>query len=116
MEIFGIFITSFLAIIIAAGMIAASWLFGPKIKNPLKDSPFECGMPPAQKPVRYISNNFYKIALIFVIFDIETVFLYPWAVNFRQLTGPAFYSGLIFAAVFVLALFYIIKRGALQWD
>ncbi len=116
MEIAAVFITSLLALSIAVGMIIAAWLFGPKIKNSIKNSPFECGMPPAQKPAKYLSNNFYRIALIFVIFDVETVFLYPWAINFRQLTQEAFYSGLIFAAILAIALFYIVKRGALEWD
>lgn len=116
MEFMAVFFTAVFALAIAGGMIIAAWLFGPKIKGSIKQEPFECGMPPAAKPVSYFSNNFYRIALLFIVFDIETVFLYPWAVNFRNLSSGAFYAGLVFIAVLALALFYAIKRGALQWD
>ncbi len=116
MELAGLFFAFILASAIAVSMIAASFLFGPKIKNSLKNSPFECGMPPAQKPAVYLSNNFYKAALLLIVFDIEAVLLYPWAVSFKSLGTGAFYSGFIFIAVLSAALFYAVKRGFLKWD
>lgn len=116
MEFAGLIFTFILAFGIAVSMILASFLFGPKIKNSLKNSPFECGMPPAQNPAVYLSNNFYKVALLLIVFDIEAVLLYPWAVSFKILNSVAFYSGMIFIAVLSVALLYALKRGFLRWD
>jgi len=97
-------------------MIIAAILFGPKVKNAVKSEPFECGMPPARPPKKFLHTNFYLTAILFVVFDIEIVFLYPWALEFRTLPDYAFYSMFIFIGVLGLALFYVIKRGALEWD
>ena len=100
----------------AAGMILLSFLFGPRKKTPVKVEPFECGMPPASESRGAARVNFYLMAAMFAAFDAEIVFLYPWAVSFRQLQPSAFWAMLLFAAVLLAGLLYAAARGALEWD
>ncbi len=101
---------------VAIGMLLAAMLFGPKKRNHIKAEPFECGMPPAQASRSAVSVNFYLIAILFVMFDIEIIFLYPWAVSFRALGMQGFIAMSGFICILFAALIYAIKRGALQWD
>ena len=101
---------------VAIGMLLAAMLFGPKKRTPVKTEPFECGMPPAQASRSYVSVNFYLIAVLFVMFDIEVIFLYPWAVSFRTLGLHGFITMAGFIFILLAALIYAVKRGALQWD
>ena len=111
-----IILTMGIGLATAAGMLLAAMLFGPQKPTRIKAEPFECGMPPAQNSRSSVSVNFYLAAILFVMFDIEIIFLYPWAVCFRTLG----FQGLIAMAGFIFILFaallYAIKRGALQWD
>lgn len=104
------------ALAIAGGMIALSFIFGPKVKTPIKAQNFECGMPQAQKPTKTISINFYRVAVLFLVFDIEIIYLYPWASYIKEIPQAAFVSGLVFILIFLVLIFYVIKRGALKWD
>ena len=110
-----IFATGF-GLAVAAGMVMFSILFGPKKETPVKQEPFECGMPPAMESRGVAHVNFYLVAVLFVMFDIEIVFLYPWAVSFRELGSGAFYAMAAFLAVLAAGLVYAIKKGALEWD
>jgi NADH-quinone oxidoreductase subunit A len=89
---------------------------GPKKRTAVKDEPFECGETPFETPGRPFSVKFYLIAILFVIFDIDLAFLFPWAVVFREIGILAFYSMVVFIGILALALWYIWKKGALQWD
>lgn len=91
------------------------WL-GPKKRNPVKDEIFECGNVPISGAVNRFSVKFYTVAILFVLFDIEIVFLFPWAVVFQSLGMVGFVSMALFIAVLVLGLIYALKKGALQWD
>ena len=87
--------------------------------TPAKDSPYESGMPPLGDARERFSVKFYMVAMLFIIFDIETVFMIPWAVAFRQLTeisGLLIVEMFIFIAILGVGYIYIWKRGALQWD
>jgi len=97
-------------------MSVFSILFGPKKITPVKQEPFECGMPPAMDSRGMARVNFYLVAILFVMFDIEIAFLYPWAVSFRELGGGAFYAMAAFLAVLLAGLVYAVKKGALEWD
>ena len=108
--------TAAFGLAVAGGMIALSILFGPSKKTPVKQEPFECGMPPAMEPRGMARVNFYLVAILFVMFDIEIVFLYPWAVSFRQLGPSAFYAMAAFLAVLFAGLVYAVKKGAREWD
>jgi NADH-quinone oxidoreductase subunit A len=77
---------------------------------------YECGMEPIGSPYVQIDLRFYLFALLFVVFDVEALFLYPWAVVFRELGLIGFIDMMIFVAVLFVGLIYVWKRGALQWE
>lgn len=105
-----------LAAATAAGMIVATTLIGPKMEFQDKMEPFECGESPIVSSKQRYSIKFYLVALFFVIFDVETVFVYPWAVLFRDLGMFGFVEMLTFLTVFAIGLIYVWKRGALEWE
>ena len=111
-----IILTAGFGLSVAGGMVLFSFLFGPKKRTPVKQEPFECGMPPATEPRGLARVNFYLVAVLFVMFDIEIVFLYPWAVSLRQLGPGAFWAMTGFLAVLLAGLVYAVKKGALEWD
>lgn len=108
-----------LAGVIASVMVFASFLLGPKKPTPYKETPYECGMTPVGSARERFPVKFYLIAMIFIIFDIETIFLYPWAVTFRSASHAAKLFNLVEMAVFVIILFigyfYILGKNALNW-
>ncbi len=93
----------------------SQWL-GPQKRNPVKDEIFECGNIPISSPGDKFSVKFYTMAILFVLFDIEIVFLFPWAVVFRSLGVAGLISMTLFIAVLALGLAYAWKKGALEWD
>ena len=96
--------------------LAVSWLLGKRAgTNPDKDSPFECGMKPFSSGRRRFSVKFYVVAMLFILFDIEVVFLYPWAIKYRSLGMFAFVEMLVFLGVLFLGWLYIVRKGALDW-
>jgi len=97
-------------------ILVATTLIGPKKKFQEKMQPFECGETPLVSPKLRFSVKFYLIALFFVIFDIEAVFLYPWAVLFKDMGMFGFIEMMIFIAVLAVGLIYVWKRGALEWE
>jgi NADH-quinone oxidoreductase subunit A len=110
-------------VIIALGfavvVLGASVIFGRSGRNnPTKDSAYECGMLPIGEGAPRFSVKFYLVAMLFVLFDIEVVFMYPWAVQFRDLIqdGPTALASMAgFAGVLVVAYVYALKKGALNW-
>ncbi len=110
-------------VIIALGfavvVLGASVIFGRSGKNnATKDSAYECGMLPIGDGAPRFSVKFYLVAMLFVLFDIEVVFMYPWAVQFRDLIqdGPTALASMAgFAGILVVAYVYALKKGALSW-
>ena len=101
---------------ITAMMYSFSVFFGPKnMSNPLKGMPFECGSKPVGDARLRFPVKFYLVAVSFVIFDIEVVFLYPWAVVFRQLGWFGFAAMFVFLFVLTFGLIYEWKKGGLDW-
>ena len=100
--------------VVAGAMVFASTLFGPKKHTPVKDEPFECGNPSSGTSWGRFSVKFYLVAILFIVFDVEVVFLYPWAVVFRRLGLFGFVEMLIFVLILAVGLLYIIKKGALE--
>ena len=113
---FPILVQTLIAIGLAAGLIAASSLLGKRAKSPLKDTPYESGMAPVGSARERFSVKFYLVGMIFILFDIEAVFLYPWAVVYRQLKLFGFFEMLIFVALVLIGFFYVWKKGALDWS
>jgi NADH-quinone oxidoreductase subunit A len=105
-----------LAALFAGLSFFASGLLGPR-KRPTaaKVAPYECGIVPDREPAERFPVRFYLVAMIFIIFDIEIVFLYPWAVIYRQLGAFGLWEILSFAAAVFLSFVYLLGRGALNW-
>jgi NADH-quinone oxidoreductase subunit A len=99
-----------------AGSIALSGFLGPRKPTPEKLAPYECGMPPVSDARERHPVKFYLVAMIFLLFDIEVAFLYPWAVAIRDLRWVGFAQILIFFAVLLSGYVYIWRKGALNWD
>ena len=105
-----------IAMAIAGGMLAASALLGHRVRSAAKDQPYECGVAAQGSARERFSVKFYLVAMVFILFDIETVFLYPWAVVYRQLKLFAFFEMLVFVVLILSGFFYIWKKGALAWS
>jgi NADH-quinone oxidoreductase subunit A len=108
-------------LILGAGMALAlsfaSALVGPHNPTRAKQEPFECGSLPARGSAQdRFGVKFYVVALLFIVFDVEAVFLYPWAVLLRELAWPGLISMAVFVATVVLGLIYVWKKGALDWE
>ncbi len=120
-----------LAIVFALGFCglftALAVFVGPKASNPDKLKPFECGSEPIGSPRGRYSVRFYQVAILFLVFDIEAAFMYPWAILYNQLshtmgpTGPmisifGFTEMLLFVAILVVALAYVWRKKAIGWE
>lgn len=101
---------------LVAAMIAMSVLLGPKRPRPAKSDVFECGSVPVDSPRRRIPSKFYLVALLFLLFDVEAAFLFPWAVLYRELGLFGLVEMTAFLAVLGAGLVYVIARGALEWE
>jgi NADH-quinone oxidoreductase subunit A len=110
-----VFLQVVVAAAIAAGMLGASAILGKRVRNRAKDTPYECGIVPLGSARERFSVKFYLVAMIFILFDIETVFLYPWAVVYGELKLFAFIEMFIFVVLILSGFFYVIKKGALDW-
>ena len=100
----------------AAVMMWFSWLIAPNNPTPEKLAPYECGIVPLQEPAERFPVKFYLVAMLFVIFDVEIIFLFAWAVRFEQFGWPGIFAVGIFIALLAETLVYAWKRGALDWN
>jgi len=100
----------------AGGTIAMSTLIVPRRRNPVKDSAYECGVEPVGDARARFTVKFYLVAVLFILFDIEAVFLYPWAVAFRQLGAYGLVEMLLFIVILLVGYLYLIKKRALEWE
>jgi NADH-quinone oxidoreductase subunit A len=105
-----------IAIGFACFAIAASYFLGQRKPTPAKQSPYECGVTTVGPTYRRIPIKYYIIALLFLLFDIEVVFLYPWAVIFKEMKVFAFITMIVFIGILLVAYIYIWKKGALEWE
>lgn len=115
-EYIPVLIMLFLAAATAVGMLIATSLLGPKKVFADKMEPFECGESPIVSSKLRFSVKFYLVALLFVIFDLEAVFIYPWAVLFKDLGLFGFVEMMTFLFILAIGLLYVWRRGALEWD
>ncbi|MBK5293585.1 MAG: NADH-quinone oxidoreductase subunit A [Acidobacteriia bacterium] len=113
---FPVLVQAILATIIAVGLVTVSSLLGKKLKNKVKDSPYECGIAPTGSAEERFSVKFYLVAMLFILFDIEAVFLYPWVVVYREMKLVAFVEMFLFVVFILSGFFYIWKKKVLDWS
>ena len=106
---------SVLALVIACALVTLSYVIGRKVKNKVKDMPYECGIAPTGYARERFSVKFYLVAMLFILFDIEAIFLYPWAVVYKQLRMFAFVEMLAFVVLIMAGFFFVWKKGVLDW-
>jgi NADH-quinone oxidoreductase subunit A len=106
--------------VVAGGLAFVLWaiatLLGPHRPSSVKESPFECGSEPIGSARDRFGVKFYVLALLFLVFDVEAVFIYPWAVQLKQLGWIGYVSMAVFAFTLVLGLVYVVKKGVLDWE
>jgi NADH-quinone oxidoreductase subunit A len=109
-----------ITVIVAGGFVVTTMfvsnLLGPKRKGKIKLDTFECGIPSQGNARVPFSVKYFLAAILFVLFDVEVIFLYPWAVDFRSLGMAGFWEMMSYMAVLLIGFFYILKKGALKWD
>ena len=116
-EYIGLLVTFILAVGIAGLILFLNSILGPKHKqSKVKSEPFECGLPAMSKPTGQFSIKFYLIAMLFILFDVEIVWLFPWAVILRSLGWAGILEMFLFVSVLVLGFVYAWKKGALEWQ
>jgi NADH-quinone oxidoreductase subunit A len=114
--LFPIFFLIALAAVIAVVMASLSTIFGRKSFGKLRGEPYESGIAPRGDTRERIPVKFYMVAILFIIFDIEVIFLYPWAVISDKLGMFGFLEMLVFIGILLVGYFYILGKGALKWD
>jgi len=110
------FILLLVAVVTAVGLVILSQIAGRVARSRTKMYPYECGSVLLDKERRRISIKFYLVAMMFILFDIEAAYLYPWAVLFRDLGLAGFVEMMVFIAVLVVGYVYIWRRGAFRWE
>ncbi len=92
------------------------FILGPRLPDPAKNSTYECGFNPFEDARMPFDVRFYLVAILFIIFDLETAFLFPWAISLRDIGHFGFYSMLVFLFILVIGFIYEWKKGALEWE
>ncbi len=115
-DYFPILMQFFLAVGFVVMTIIISGYLGPKRSSSVKDENFECGIESIGNARIPFSVKYFLVAILFVLFDVEVIFLYPWAVNFRELGVEGMIKMVIFMSLLLLGFFYIIKKKALEWE
>lgn len=111
-----ILISLALAVVVVALLLGVGALARPRRSTPTKETAFECGNPPSGSAWGRFSVKFYLTAILFIVFDIEVVFMYPWAVTYRSLGVVGFVEMALFVFVLTLGLLFVWRKGALEWD
>jgi NADH-quinone oxidoreductase subunit A len=102
--------------LLAAGIVLLSYLIGQHKANKSKMSPYECGMEPIGDIRQRFSVKFYLVAMLFILFDVEAVFLYPWAILLRDLKMFGFWDMMTYVAIILVGFIYVWKKGVLDWN
>ena len=120
MEYLPVLVMMAAGILIGVAVLTLTSLLGPRVPNKMKDSAVECGVPPAQGgKINRVSVRFYLVAILFLLFDVETVFFYPWAVIYKKSLSTGTFimlEMLIFIAVLLVGYVYVLRKGALDWE
>ncbi len=111
-----VLVHALVVVLIAVAMLAASAWVGVHRPSREKLSPYECGIPPVGNARERFSVSFYLVGMLFILFDVEAVFLYPWAVVYKSLKWSGFIEMFLYIAILVAGYIYIWKKGALDWS
>ncbi len=107
-------------LLLALGFIVTTMIvthnIGPKRHSEIKDDPFECGIEAKGDARTPISIKYFLVAILFVLFDVEVIFMYPWAVNFQKLGTSGFVEMILFMSLLLAGFYYIIRKGVLEWE
>lgn len=103
------------ALLLAGGIVILSRLLGKRRYSRAKLQPYECGITPVGDARERFSVKFYLVAMLFILFDVEAVFLYPWAILLRELKMFGFWEMLVYIGILLVGFFYIVKKGVLDW-
>jgi len=112
----GIVFMAGLAVAVAALILILSHMLGPRRVDPVKASPYECGVITIGPTHEAIPIKYYIVAMLFLVFDLEVVYLYPWATVFRDIGAAAFVEMLVFIFILLVGFIYVWKKGALEWE
>ena len=115
-DYFPILMQLFLAVGFVVGTIIISGKLGPKRHSQNKDKNFECGIESVGNARIPFSVKYFLVAILFVLFDVEVIFLYPWAINFKELGIEGMIKMVVFMLLLLVGFFYIIKKKALEWE
>jgi NADH-quinone oxidoreductase subunit A len=100
-------------------ILVASYILGPKMPSRQKDTPFECGVPPVGDARHRFSVRFYLVAILFLLFDVEAIFFFPWAIVYKKylsINPFILIEMAIFVAILLVGFFYVLRKGALEWE
>jgi len=100
---------------LAGVIVLLSWIIGQRKPTRAKLSPYECGMAPIGDARERFSVKFYMVAMLFILFDVEAIFLYPWAVILKDLKMFGFWEMMVYLGIFLVGFFYVWKKGVLEW-
>ena len=108
----------FIGVGLAIGLLplALGWLLGPRRPDPAKNAPYECGFDAFEDARLPFDVRFYLVAILFIIFDLETAFFFPWAMVIRQVGWVAFWSMMCFVGILIIGFIYECRKGALDWE
>ena len=119
MDYIPILILMTIGAVLGGAILVASSLLGPKLPNKRKNEPFECGVPPVGSAQQRFSVRFYLVAILFLLFDVEAIFFFPFAVTFKkflQINSFIIWEMGFFVGILLIGYFYVLKKGALEWD
>jgi NADH-quinone oxidoreductase subunit A len=97
-------------------VLVVTHILGPTRRSKKKQESFECGIEVQGNARMPVSIKYFMTAILFVLFDVEVIFFYPYAVNFREMGAEGFFAVLMFVAIFLLGFFYVLRTGAFEWD
>jgi len=119
-EYIGILMLVAVAAVLCGAMVTLSWVLGPKKRASFKESPYECGVAPIGDAKERFPIKFYLVAIVFILFDIEVVFLWPWMTVFKwsetQFMVTSFASFALYMLTFIVGYLYVVRVGAIDWD
>lgn len=114
-----VLILMLIGLTISGVVVLLSSLLGPKLPNRQKDSPFECGVPPIGDARHRFSVRFYLVAILFLLFDVEAIFFFPWAVVYKKylaINSFILIEMAFFVAILLVGYIYVLRKGALEWE